>query len=162
MLYRYKASITGNKIFMREYEALSETTLYAFHLFLQNDLGFAPDQLVMFKGIKEAGVVNSQYGLFDLGNGSMDSIKLSDLYKKGELIIYYVYDIRNNRHLVLEFISKDEESYRGSFPRMTSERGKNPEQFSDRYDDFESLSDLPESGDIFEEDELPEGEEGLK
>jgi hypothetical protein len=47
MLYRYKASITGNKIFMREYEALSDTSLYAFHLFLQNDLGFAPDQLVL-------------------------------------------------------------------------------------------------------------------
>ncbi len=162
MLYRYKASITGNKIFMREYEALSETSLYSFHLFLQNDLGFAPDQLVLFRGMKVSGVIKSQYGLFDLGDGSMDSVKLSDLIKKGENLLYYVYDIRNNRQLLLEFISKDEESYRGSFPRMISERGKNPEQFSDRYDDFESLSDLPETGEIFEDDELPEGEEGLK
>lgn len=161
MLYKYKASITGNKIFMREYEALSDTTLYAFHLFLQNDLGFAPDQLVLFRGIKDSGAIKSQYGLFDLGDGSMDSVKLSDLIKRGETILHYVYDIRNNRHLILDFLSKDEEIYRGSFPRMTLERGKNPEQFSDRYDDFESLSDLPDSGEIFDTEELPEGEEGL-
>jgi hypothetical protein len=91
----------------------------------------------------------------------MDSVKLSDLLKKGETSLHYVYDIRNNRHLILEFLSKDEESYRGSFPRMILERGKNPEQFSDRYDDFESLSDLPESGEIIDDEELPEGEETL-
>lgn len=158
MLYRYKATITGNKIFLREYEALSETTLYSFHLFLQNDLGFAPDQLVMFRGIDKKGE-SKRFGLFDLGDGSMDTVKLCDLESKGVIILHYVYDIRNNRHLVLELIATDNEVYRGSFPRMVLERGKNPEQFSDRYDDFESLSELPTQDDSFEEEELPEGEE---
>jgi hypothetical protein len=159
MLYRYKASITGNKIFMREYEALSETTLYDFHLFLQNDLGFAPDQLVLFRGYKVPGEVNSQYGLFDFGNGSMDTVKLSNLVDKKENMLHYVYDIRNNRHLVIELIDSDVEMFRGSFPRVVMERGKNPEQFSDRYDDFESLSDLPDHGEPLGDEESPEGEE---
>lgn len=158
MLYRYKASITGNKIFMREYEALSETSLYSFHLFLQNDLGFAPDQLVLFRGVGEKGRV-SQYGLFDLGSGSMDAVKLSDLLLKGERVLHYVYDIRKERYIVIEFLSKDEEQYRGSFPRMVMERGKNPDQFSDRYDDFESLSDLPGGEEVPEPEDFSEGDE---
>ncbi|NTU96147.1 MAG: hypothetical protein HGA52_08880, partial [Bacteroidales bacterium] len=76
MVYRFKATIDGNKIFMREYEVKGETSLYSFHRFLQNDLGFAPDQIVLFRGLSKDNKVKTEYGLFDMGDGPMDKVSV--------------------------------------------------------------------------------------
>lgn len=159
MVYRYKATIAGNKIFLREYEIKGSISLYSLHLFLQNDLGFAPDQMVMFRGLDKHNKVKGEYGLFNLGDGSMDSVSLDKVISAGQSKLLYVYDISKDRAITLELISKEEELARRSYPRLVAEKGKNPDQFSDNYDDFEQMIEMNDSDNLFQEDELPEGEE---
>ncbi len=159
MVYRYKATIAGNKIFLREYEIKGSISLYSLHLFLQNDLGFAPDQIVMFRGLDKHNKVKGEYGLFNLGDGSMDSVTLDKVISAGQSKLMYVYDISKDRAITLELLSKEEELARRSYPRLVAEKGKNPDQFSDNYDDFEQMIELNDSESLFQEDELPEGDE---
>lgn len=160
MVYRFRATIPGNKIFVREYEVKGNSSLYSFHLFLQNDLSFAPDQMVMFRGTNNVGKIKSEYGLFDMGDGTLDSVKVEDVVRKGENSLFYVYDLFKDRSILLEFQAEEEESPRRSYPRLVMERGKNPDQFSDNYDDFDNLAvEMGDNDSMFSNDELPEGEE---
>ncbi len=154
MVYRFKASIPGNKIFMREYEVKGSSSLYALHLYLQNDLGFAPDQIVMFRAIDSKGKVRKEYGLFNLGDGSMDSVTLEKFYSDGFKVLEYVYDMFKDRSLHLEVIATDEELARRAYPRLVAERGKNPDQFSDNYDDFEHMIEPSEGEQLIGDEEF--------
>ena len=145
MVYRYKATIEGNKIFLREYEIKGSTSLYSLHLFLQDDLGFAPDQIVKFVGFDKHNKIKGEYGLFDLGDGTMDSLSLEKVISAGQSKMFYVYDIFKNRAISLELLSSEEELTRRSYPRLVAEKGKNPDQFSDNYDDFEQMIELSDS-----------------
>jgi len=159
MVYRFKASIPGNKIFMREYEVKGSSSLYAFHLYLQNDLGFAPDQIVLFRAIDNKGKVRREYGLFNLGDGSMDSVTVEKFSKDGFNILEYVYDMFKDRSLQLEIVATEEELARRAYPRLVAERGKNPDQFSDNYDDFEHMIEPAEGDQLLAEGELHSEEE---
>ncbi|MDO9680278.1 MAG: hypothetical protein Q8S23_03505 [Bacteroidales bacterium] len=158
MVYRLRATITGNKIFMREYEVRAASSLYSLNLYLQNDLGFAPDQMVMFRALDKNGKVKKEFGLFDLGDGTMDSVTLLKLSNEGFERIEYVYDMFKGQALTLEKISEEEELARRSYPRLVAEKGKNPDQFSDNYDDFELIIDTGElsvsDDEIVSEDEI--------
>lgn len=163
-ILKYKASIPGSKIFMREYEVREDMTLYDLHEYLVDDLDFAPDQMVIFRGLDAAGNIKSEYGLFDMGDGSMDSVTLSYALKKGEETIQYVFDIRKDRFIILTFIGTSEEHPRAHYPRLTAEKGRNPDQFAKGYEDldqFAEFSDESTDDSVIEEDELPEGEEYL-
>lgn len=167
MILKYKATLPKNKFFFREYEIRSEMKLYKVHEFIQNDLGFAPDQMVLFEGVNEDKKKKSEYGLFDMGDGSMDSITLEKTLSKGEKVLNYVYGVQTNRYLILTYMGESEFDPRGSYPRLVAEKGQNPDQFSDVYEDYssdvEGLMTPPvtddSEGDLYEEDELPEGEE---
>ncbi len=156
MIYRYKASIVNNKIFMREYEVKDSTNLYSLNQYLINDLGFSPDQMSLFRSIDSKGKVKGEYGLFDLGDGAMDSIKLIDLVSKGYLTLEYVYDMFKDRYIVLTLISKEEElqNSRRVYPRLVAERGKNPDQFSDNYDDFENMIEFGDADILSAEEDV--------
>jgi len=161
-IFRYKASIPGSKVFMREYEIKGDMTLYDLHEYLTADLDFAPDQMVLFRGLDSAGQVRSEYGLFDMGDGSMDSITVAQTVKAGEETLLYVFDIRKDRYITLAFIGTAEEHPRAHYPRLTAEKGRNPDQFAKGYDDLDQFADATD--DIVEDSgvddgELPEGEE---
>lgn len=161
-IYKYKASIPGSKVFMREYEVKGDMTLYDLHEYLTADLDFAPDQMVVFRGLDPAGRVCSEYGLFDMGDGSMDSVTIAQTVKNGEPTILYVFDIRKDRYINLAYIDTAEEQPRAHYPRLTAEKGRNPDQFAKGYDDLDQFSDaadeiVEDSG--IEDGELPEGEE---
>ncbi|MPM84349.1 hypothetical protein SDC9_131420 [bioreactor metagenome] len=151
MVYRYKATIPGNKIFMREYEMRDSASLYSCHTFLLNDLGFSPDQMVLFRALDKKGKVKKEFGLFDLGDGTMDSVSLLMLDRWGLSTLEYVYDMFKDRSLRLDLISTEEELPKRSYPRLVGERGKNPDQLSDNYDDFEQMLESSDSDTIFEE-----------
>ncbi len=160
MVYKYRASLPKYKSFLREYDIKSETSLYKLHDFLQNDLGFAPDQMVIFRGVDEDGVVMHQYGLFDLGDGSMDNISLEKTLQRGEVSLQYVYNIQQNLHIVLTFVSEAEYLPKESYPRLLVEKGPNPDQFSAAYDDFGSFSpEASEDDEIYDEDEGGDSDE---
>lgn len=159
MIYRLKATIDGNKIFMREYEVKGSSSLYSLHLFLQGDLGFAPDQMVIFRGLSKFDKVMSEYGLFDMGDGTMDRVSLESAFKSGAHALVYVYNTFKDRGIRLELLGTEDALSRRSYPRLVAEKGRNPDQFSDEYDDFESILPHHEINEGYEEDELPEGQE---
>lgn len=170
MILKYRATLPSNKIFMREYEIKAEMKLYRLHEFIRTDLGFAPDQMVMFEGYDKDGVLCSEYGLFDMGDGSMDSVTLQKTFEKGETTLRYLFNLNSGRYIILSYIGEEVFNIRESYPRLMAEKGRNPNQFSDKYEDFEDYGDMggalnPKSpqdeveDDLFEEEELPEGEE---
>ena len=164
MIYKYKASIPGSKIFMREYEVKGDTSLYDLHKFLLHDLGFVPDQMVAFKGVNDKGKTAAVYGLFDMGDGTMDSVSVEDTYKKGESKLVYVYDLHNDKVIELEFVETLNEERRASYPRLVAEKGRNPDQFAKKYEDLDQFAEPVDDGgddcdmiddeDFVEEDEL--------
>lgn len=157
MICKYKATITGNKVFLREYEVDSSMSLYRIHEFLQNDLELPPDQMVAFHGLDTKGSVISKYGLFDMGDGAIDAVTLEQTMSKGESSLKYVYNMNIGSFILLTFISQEEELPRVSYPRLVAEKGGNPDQLSANYDDYLDMGE--ESEDLYDESELPEGEE---
>lgn len=130
MIYQYKATLPNYKAFVRLYEVKASTTLYALHLFLQNDLSFSPDQQVFFKSVDKEGIPIHEYGLFDMGNGSMDQVSLEGLLKEGIHTLHYVFDIFKGRYLILQFESAaEEELSRKTYPRTIMGQGGDPDQF---------------------------------
>ena len=147
---------------MREYEVKGETSLYKLHDFLQNDFDFSQDHMVAFRGYDEKGKFRSEYGLFDMGDGSMDMVSVEKTVAKGETTLSYVFDMRKDRVINLTLIGETEPAPRASYPRLVAEKGRNPEQFADKYDDLDQYSEPMEERDddsLFLDDELPDGEE---
>ena len=150
MIYRYKATLPQHKNFLRIYEARANTTLYALHLFLQNNLSFSPDQQVFFKTYNASGKQVSEYGLFDMGFGAMDQIQLETIQAKGQQELHYVFDIFKGRYLTLQFDGEVEEVMRRVYPCTIQERGTNPDQFRD--EQLSSWIDFEER-DVIQEEE---------
>ncbi len=148
MILRYKASIPGNKLFYREYEFRGEMKLFALNTFLQNELGFAPDQMIVFESIDATDKVIHEYGLFDisgLSSETIDTVTIEKTLARKERLLRYVYNLTHHRFILLEYLSEEEETPRASYPRVIQEKGPNPDQFSDKYDDFpEYLQEMEE------------------
>ena len=132
MIYHLKITAVFPKDFMRVVEIKAAQTLYTLHEHLQNDLGYAPDQMVVFRTLNEKGKVKKQYGLFDIGHGSIDTLTLAELKARNELNMQYIFDIRNDRFLKIEFIETGEASPRKAYPLTADERGSPPDQFDAR------------------------------
>jgi len=146
MIYRLKATLPNNKNFLRVYEVKADSTLYAFHLFLQNDLSFSPDQQLFFRSMDATGGTVHEYGLFDIGNGSMDQVRLDALHQKGVQEIQYIFDIFKGRYLILHFEGIEEELARKTYPRTIMEQGGDPGQFREDQMPLELTFDESDSG----------------
>ena len=133
MIHQYKATLPNRKAFVRVYEIRASTTLYTLHLFLQNDLSFAPDQQVFFRSVDNEGKSLCEYGLFDMGHGSMDQVSLEVLHQEGVRVIQYVFDIFCGRYLMLQLEGIHEELPRKTYPRTVMEQGGGLEQFREEY-----------------------------
>jgi len=130
MIYRFKATVENLKSFLRVYELKASQTLYDLHEHIQNDLGYAPDQMIKFCTLAKQGKQRREYGLFDMGNGSIDTVSMQTLHQGGEDTLLYVFDMRNDRSLRLEFMEEDEMSPRKVYPQTVGEKGMAPDQFS--------------------------------
>lgn len=163
-IYNYKATFPFSKIFFRKYEIKGTTTLFQLHRYLLDDLGFAPDQMIAFKGLGEDGKVKSIYGLFDMGAGTMDGVTIEKTISKGETELLYLFDIKKNHYIKLSLEGTSDFVIHASYPRLVQEKGRIPEQFAAKYDNYDLIPDVPgindTTSDSFNNDELPEGEEG--
>ncbi len=161
MIYRYRASIPGNKIFMREYELDSSMSLFRLHDFLCSDLEFAPDQMTVFDTAGKDGKKIRRIGPFDFGDGAMDTVHIDQTVERGEVILRYHYNMGLKLYIELLLVGEAVRNPRCSYPVLVAEKGRNPDQFSAKYEDYSefgaSVEDVDEEG--FEDDELPEGEE---
>lgn len=135
MIYKIRATIPSSKVFVREYDIPSTFSLFDFNKFITNDLCFSSDQIVVYRAIDEKGGVAAVYGLFDLGYGSMDRVTFGQLAEKGQNMLHFCYDMRNNSCIVLTIVGEALEDPRSHYPQTTLEKGHNPDQFSAKYED---------------------------
>ena len=142
MILKFRATIPQSKIFYKVYAVKGDMNLFDFNAFILGDLGFAPDQMVMFEGYDEKGALCGEYGLFDMGDGAMDSVSFNSLVEKGQTEIRYFYDMRNNRYIKLVFEGEESSLTSGIFPMLLDEKGHAPEQFSTTYEDYEAVQNL--------------------
>ena len=190
MVYQFRATIPESKIFFRVYEIKGETTLFKFTSFINDDLGFSPDQMVLYEGYDDHGELSSEYGMIDLGDGAMDTVTFDKVLKRGETELRYLFDMRNNRYIRLVLEGEAEFSPLRIYPCLVDEKGQNPDQFRPRFEeepavpklhpfrdpkaaledddlDDEDLDDDDDDDDddadddkIFDEEELYDGDEG--
>ena len=92
MVYTFRATIPESKVFYRVYEIKGDMTLFRFNSFITDNLGFSPDQMVMFEGYDEKGALCSEYGLFDMGDGAMDTVTFDKVLERGETELHFVFD----------------------------------------------------------------------
>ena len=141
MIFRYRATLPNSKIFYRIYDVPANMTLFALNKFISADLLFSPDQMILFRGINEKGKVKGEYGLFDMGDGTIDKVVLENLVKKGEIVLEYTFDLFKDRYLTLTFEGQVDKAPRISYPALIESKGHNPEQFisgtKDEYDVLE-------------------------
>jgi hypothetical protein len=153
MIYRFKITAVSPKDFMRVVEIKASQTLYTLHEHLQSDLGYAPDQMITFRALNKKGEEKKQYGLFDMGDGSIDTLTLAELKRRNELNMRYVFDLHNDRFLNIEFMEEDEASPRKAYPLTADEKGLPPDQFDARMPAGESLIDHDDDDDVSPDEE---------
>jgi len=184
MIFKYKVTIPASRTFFRDVEINEGSSLYRVMEFLQSQMNFVPDMMILFQGIDEKGKVLHEYGLFDMGDGSIDNVTLRDAAERGEVVLRFIYNLSKNLYLDLTFAGECEADARAEYPRVTGEKGHAPQQFSAVYveDDYENrphgiphpvADDVPDDDDDdddaddekddeeegYDEDELPEGTE---
>lgn len=166
MILKFRATIPESKIFFREYEVKGDMTLFKFNSFILNDLGFAPDQMVIFEGYDKDGVLCSEYGLFDLGDGTMDKVTFDMVLARGEIELHYVFDLHTDRYVKLVFVEEGIYAAMRSYPYLVDGKGQNPDQFSARYEEYEELPKSPSKvtpspdADFDDEDDEDDDEDG--
>ena len=141
MILRYRVSLPGLKGFARVYEVKDTTTLYSFHKQMRADMDFPQDQLVLFKAFDANGDVSARYGVFDLGNGTIDAVKAGECHKKGEDKFIYFYDTTNVKSVVVTFDGEGELRGNVIYPLLVESKGPNPIEFENGYVAFEDLPD---------------------
>ena len=136
MIYKIKATVPVSKVFMREFAVRSDMNLFRFNRYILGELCFSTDQMVIYKAYDAKGNCTAQYGLFDLGDGSLDKVTFADVVAKGQVTIELIYDLRSKRKINLVLEGEIPEERRLSYPCIIAEKGHNPGQFADKYEDY--------------------------
>jgi hypothetical protein len=110
-------------------------TLFRFNSFIVDNLGFSPDQMVMFEGYDEAGKLCGEYGLFDMGDGAMDTVTFEKVLARGETELHYLFDLRNDRYIKLVYEGETTYLPMRAYPALVEEKGQNPDQFHVRIEE---------------------------
>ena len=142
MVYTFKATIPESKVFYRVYEIKGDMTLFRFNSFITDNLGFSPDQMVMFEGYDEKGTLCGEYGLFDMGDGAMDTVTFDKVIERGETELHFVFDLRNDRYIRLVFEGETGYLPMRAYPALVEEKGQNPDQFRARYEEEPAIPKL--------------------
>ncbi len=139
MIVKYRATIPASKRFFRDYAFRDGMSLYSVMEFIQGQLGFVPDMMVLFQGIDSGGNVVHEYGLFDMGDGSIDNVTIADTLGREETVLRFIYNLSKNLYLDLAFVEECAADPKLKYPCVTDEKGHAPGQFSALYtdDDFE-------------------------
>ena len=136
MIYKIKATVPVSRVFMREFAVRSDMNLFRFNRYILGELCFSTDQMVIYKAYDAKGNCTAQYGLFDLGDGSLDKVTFADVVARGQVSIELIYDLRGKRKIDLVLEGEIPEEKRLSYPCVIAEKGHNPGQFADKYEDY--------------------------
>ena len=91
--------------------------------------------MVLFEGYDEKGVLCSEYGLFDMGDGAMDTVTFDKVVQRGETELHYLFDLRNDRYIRLVFEGEVDFLPMRAYPALVEEKGQNPDQFHARFEE---------------------------
>lgn len=168
MNYKYRVTLEGIKGFYRLYVVSGSNTLYTFHKQLRADLEFPLDQPILFKSFDAEGNVAARYALIDLGNGTVDNVRVEKTVKDGIVRFVYFYDVKAKKYVIITLEGETDEEC--SLPMVVESKGPLPIDFEHGYVAFEDLPAekrrLPgESildGDDDNDDDDDEGDEGEK
>ena len=141
MVLRYRVSLPGIKGFARIYEVKANMSLYFFHKQMRADMDFPQDQMVLFKGLDEAGNVVARYGIFDLGAGTIDSVTVEQTLKAGIVSFIYFYDTTNVKSVTVTCEGEAEPRKDVVYPLLVESKGPNPVEFENGYVAYEDLPD---------------------
>ncbi len=142
MVYTFRATIPESKVFYRVYEIKGDMTLFRFNSFITDNLGFSPDQMVMFEGYDEKGALCGEYGLFDMGDGAMDTVTFDMVLERGETELHFVFDLRNDRYIRLVYEGETGYLPMRAYPALVEEKGQNPDQFRARFEEEPAIPKL--------------------
>lgn len=140
MVYRFKVTLAGIKGFFRIYLVNDASTLYKFHKQIQADLEFPADQQILFKAMDAGDNLMGRFALVDLGFGTVDKARISDLVKTGVVKMVYFYDIAAKKNVIIT-LEGEEKGVQVSSPKLIESKGPVPLEFENGYVAFE---DLPE------------------
>ena len=149
---------SSQKNFMREYHVPSDFSLYDLRRFIESDLDFDDSQQGVFFLLDKKGKKVESYSLFDMGNGSMDTVVLEDLSSKKNFRLLYTFDFFNDRSLYMDFQGEAEPIPRKHYPIVAAAKGDAPGQFSENAVEDE-LPEVPDSGDDYNDEDLSDLEE---
>lgn len=153
MVYAIKVTLPESKVFFRTYAVKGDISLYALHSFICGNFGFDTNQMVFYNGYDEKGTKRGSYGLFDMGQGSMDQVTLDQLIARGEKNIRYYFDMRRKRYFIIEIEGAISDP-RQSAMTLIDGKGDDPEQFAEKYVDPEVVAPrTPITGDLDADDE---------
>ena len=103
---------------------------------------FMQDQLILFKALNDKGEVVARYGLFDLGDGTVDQTTLAQTIGKGVKSFVYFYDVTNKKSVEIAFEGVvGDKKMNVSSPVLVDMKGPNPIEFENGYIAFEDLPD---------------------
>jgi len=139
MTYQYRVTLSGIKGFFSVYKVNAENTLYSFHKQMMADMEFAPDQVILFKGLDTEGSVLGRFGLIDLGCGAVDDVTIGSTVKNGISSFVYFYDVTNKKSVIITLEGEIPDPTK--VPTLIDSKGPDPIDFENVYVAFE---DLPE------------------
>lgn len=136
---RYRVTLAGIKGFFRVYDVNGSNSLYTFHKQLRSDLEFPVDQPILFKGLDAGGNVVGRWALVDLGNGTVDQVRISDTIRQGVQSFVYFYDIASKKSVTITLEGDADKPV--SVPVLVESKGPVPLEFENGYVAFEDLPD---------------------
>lgn len=136
---RYRVTLAGIKGFFRVYDVNGGNTLYTFHKQMRSDLEFPVDQPILFKGLDANGNVVGRWALVDLGNGTVDQVRISDTVKLGVQSFVYFYDIASKKSVIITL--EGDSAKPVTVPVLVESKGPIPLEFENGYVAFEDLPD---------------------
>lgn len=134
MIYKFRMLSGEDKAFLRDYEIDAEDSFINLHKQIQNNLHFDSSQLASFFLTDEQWNKGLELTLLDMRNDSgpvaipMESIKITDLIKKRNQRLLYVYDILTDNALFLELLDVFPAVKGVKYPICSASIGDAPEQ----------------------------------
>lgn len=148
MVFKFRMLSDENDRFLRDYEALDNTTLLAFHEFLRDSLGYEEGMVSFFRA-DDRWEKLEEFTLVEMNDGSerapraMADVTLGQILRRNRDRLIYRFDLFGDRAYYLELTGTAVTAEGVRYPREVGAEGDVPDQYDP--------TALEPEGSIFEE-----------
>lgn len=134
MVFRFRMLSDENDNFVRDYEALYDTTLLDFHNFILRSLEYE-DCMASFFTADERWEKKREFTFMDMDDGSegapaaMGNVTLGQIIRKNRDRLIYLFDLFGDRAYFLEMTGTYEAHAGASYPREIYAQAEAPDQY---------------------------------